>query len=189
MGLINLMISSVLLTQGVKWGVGMHFEDMVLDNIPKVAEFSYAAGFATILGTAWSKTSFGITLLRISDVISDVLLCSGIMSFMKIIKLNEISDVRATTVDLKILGIAELAITIIAVSIPVLRAFIRRRSTSEGKASFVHMSQLPSIDREIRGQRKKAVSTQARFILMKLNLEKLDQALHNFMFNLATFSF
>lgn len=45
----------------------MHFEDMVLENISKVAEFSYAAGFATILGTAWSKTSFGITLLRISN--------------------------------------------------------------------------------------------------------------------------
>lgn len=39
---------------------------MVLENIPVVAEYSYAAGFATILGIAWSKTSFGITILRIS---------------------------------------------------------------------------------------------------------------------------
>ena len=61
------MVSSVLLTVGVKYGIGLHFEDMVLEDMPKVSMYSYAAGFATILGTAWSKTSFGITLLRISS--------------------------------------------------------------------------------------------------------------------------
>ncbi|MBE3045623.1 hypothetical protein IMZ48_24365, partial [Candidatus Bathyarchaeota archaeon] len=40
---------------------------MLLENIPRVSAFSYAAGFTTILGTCWSKTSFGITLLRVSD--------------------------------------------------------------------------------------------------------------------------
>ncbi|PKS08085.1 hypothetical protein jhhlp_005360 [Lomentospora prolificans] len=234
---INLLISSALLTEGVKYGIGMHFEDMVLENIPKVAEFSYAAGFTTILGTAWSKTSFGITLLRISTgwtkwfvwflVISinlvlgasaiilfiqcwpiqklfnemldgqcwpkntvehyqmfcsvysgamDIILAllpwkivwnvaifrrekigalvamsmgvfSGIMSFLKIISLPDISDVKSTTIDLKILGIAELATTIIAVSIPVLRAFIRRKAPTTARLKFVRMSQLPSVER------------------------------------------
>lgn len=50
----------------MKWGIGLHYEDMELEKMPGVSMFSYAAGFATILGTAWSKTSFGITLLRIS---------------------------------------------------------------------------------------------------------------------------
>lgn len=37
------------------------------EKIPETSKFSYAAGFTTILGTSWSKTSFGITLLRISS--------------------------------------------------------------------------------------------------------------------------
>lgn len=60
-------MSAALLTEGVKWGIGLHYEDMDLEKMPKAALFSYAAAFATILGTAWSKTSFGITLLRISS--------------------------------------------------------------------------------------------------------------------------
>ncbi len=39
---------------------------MVLEKMPMTAMISYSAGFATILAAAWSKTSFGITLLRIS---------------------------------------------------------------------------------------------------------------------------
>ncbi|SPO06773.1 uncharacterized protein DNG_09467 [Cephalotrichum gorgonifer] len=62
-----LVISVSLLTEGVKYGIGLHYEDMILENMQKTAKFSYAAGFATILGTSWSKTSFGITLLRISN--------------------------------------------------------------------------------------------------------------------------
>ena len=34
--------------------------------MPGQALISYIAGFATILGTIWSKTSFSITLLRIT---------------------------------------------------------------------------------------------------------------------------
>ena len=60
-------MSTALLTRGVDFGIGLHFEDMELENIPVVAEYSFAAGFATILGIAWSKTSFGLTILRISD--------------------------------------------------------------------------------------------------------------------------
>lgn len=57
---------------------------------------------------------------------------------------------KATTVDLKIFGIAELAITIIAVSIPILRVFIRNghrsyvsKSSSAKQLSISHPS--PSV--------------------------------------------
>ena len=36
------------------------------EKMPTQALISYIAGFFTILGTIWSKTSFSITLLRIS---------------------------------------------------------------------------------------------------------------------------
>ena len=35
--------------------------------MPMMSLISYSAGFATILAAAWSKTSFGITLLRIAE--------------------------------------------------------------------------------------------------------------------------
>lgn len=60
-------MSVALLTKGVDYGIGLHFEDMVLENIPIVAEYSYAAAFATLLGVSWSKTSFAVSILRISN--------------------------------------------------------------------------------------------------------------------------
>lgn len=56
-----------MLTEGTKYGIGLHYEDMDYTKMPMVALISYSAGFATILAAAWSKTSFGITLLRISN--------------------------------------------------------------------------------------------------------------------------
>lgn len=56
-----------MLTEGTKYGIGLHYEDMDYTKMPMVALISYSAGFATILAAAWSKTSFGITLLRISS--------------------------------------------------------------------------------------------------------------------------
>ncbi len=38
-----------------------------MDSLSVIAHFSYAAGFASILAAAWSKTSFALTLLRVSD--------------------------------------------------------------------------------------------------------------------------
>lgn len=51
---------------------------------------------------------------------------------------------EATTIDLKIFGIAELAVTIIAVSIPILRVFIRNghRSYVSKQSSSQHSKQL-----------------------------------------------
>lgn len=56
-----------MLTEGTKYGIGLHYEDMDPVKMPVVTIISYAAGFATILGAAWSKTSFAITLLRLSE--------------------------------------------------------------------------------------------------------------------------
>jgi hypothetical protein len=56
-----------MLTEGTKWGIGLHYEDMDYTKMWMVALMSYSAGFAAILAAAWSKTSFGITLLRISS--------------------------------------------------------------------------------------------------------------------------
>ncbi len=62
-----MLVSTAMLTEGTKWGIGLHYEDMDYKNkMWMVALISYSAGFATILAAAWSKTSFGITLLRIS---------------------------------------------------------------------------------------------------------------------------
>ena len=63
---ISILVSTAMLTEGTKWGIGLHYEDMQLEKMPMTAMISYSAGFATILAAAWSKTSFGITLLRIS---------------------------------------------------------------------------------------------------------------------------
>lgn len=56
-----------MLTAGTKYGIGLHFEDMDYTNMPTIAWISIGAGFSTILGTTWSKTSFAITLLRLAS--------------------------------------------------------------------------------------------------------------------------
>ena len=55
----------------------------------------------------------------------------------------------ATTIDLKIFGIAELAVTIIAVSIPILRVFIRRSYRENvTRTSFVQLRNRISISHQ-----------------------------------------
>ncbi len=56
-----------MLTEATKYGLGLHYEDMDYTKMGTIAWISYAAGFCTILGTTWSKTSFAITLLRLSS--------------------------------------------------------------------------------------------------------------------------
>ncbi len=64
---ISILVSTAMLTEGTKYGIGLHYEDMDYKNMPMMSLISYSAGFATILAAAWSKTSFGITLLRIAS--------------------------------------------------------------------------------------------------------------------------
>ena len=59
------------------------------------------------------------------------------------------NNMKATTIDLKIFGIAELAVTIIAVSIPILRVFIRRSYRKNvTRTSFVRLRNRSSISHQ-----------------------------------------
>ena len=48
-------------------GYGKHNADISQDVFSRLLLYSNAAGFCSILAAVWSKTSFAITLLRISD--------------------------------------------------------------------------------------------------------------------------
>ncbi len=56
-----------MLTEGTKYCIGLHYEDMDYTKMPTVAWISYGAGFATILASTWPKTSFAVTLLRLTS--------------------------------------------------------------------------------------------------------------------------
>jgi hypothetical protein len=56
-----------MLTEGVKYGIGLYWEDMDPLKLPVVLILSYASGLGGTVAAAWSKTSFAITLLRISN--------------------------------------------------------------------------------------------------------------------------
>jgi hypothetical protein len=64
---VALLTSTTILTYGVRYGVGLRYQDMKLENMPTQAKVSYSAGFCVILAAAWSKTSFAFTLLRITE--------------------------------------------------------------------------------------------------------------------------
>lgn len=63
---ISLIVSIALQTAGVSHGLGKHYSAMTEEQKSQVALFSISAGFASILATSWSKTSFAMSLLRIS---------------------------------------------------------------------------------------------------------------------------
>jgi hypothetical protein len=231
---VALFTSTVMLTVGVGYGIGLHYDDMRPTYLPITAMLSYGAGFCAMVSGAWSKTSFAVTLLRITEgkmrwfvwfiivtvnvtiAVSatimwitcwpveklwypevegrcweksvgekyqnfaaaysgamDIVLAllpwkivwtakiykrekvgallamsvgvfSGVITFLKTLVLPEISDDDSTTVNLKIYGTAEPAATIIAASIPVLRAFIRRRYSRSQPLIPVSISTDPS---------------------------------------------
>jgi len=51
----------------VRLGFGKHNADIPTDEFHQLLLYSNAAGFASILAAVWSKTSFAVTLLRISE--------------------------------------------------------------------------------------------------------------------------
>ena len=61
------MVSTALQSVSVGLGLGKHNADINPDTFQGVVMYSYIAGFCSILATLWSKTSFAITLLRISN--------------------------------------------------------------------------------------------------------------------------
>ncbi|OBT66953.1 hypothetical protein VE03_04274 [Pseudogymnoascus sp. 23342-1-I1] len=216
---VALVSSTSLQSAGIKFGLGKHYGYM--QDEEKVSLFSYAAGFFSILATVWSKTSFAVTLLRVSNgwmkwlvwfiIVSvnlvlganatiqwiqcwpveklwhtwikgrcwsyeiiqdynifaaafsgfmDILLAllpwkiitpivtnkretigvliamsmgvvAGIVSFLKIRTITSIGDENTTNVNLFIFGTAEGATSIMAASIPVLRALIKTKTRSQ----------------------------------------------------------
>jgi hypothetical protein len=58
--------SAALESVSVSLGFGRHNVDISGDDFSRLLLVNNAAGFATILAAAWSKTSFAMTLLRIS---------------------------------------------------------------------------------------------------------------------------
>ncbi len=64
---IALAAASSLLTAAVSLGFGMHSEDIIGSHWSRILLFTNASGFGTILAALWSKTSFALTMLRISE--------------------------------------------------------------------------------------------------------------------------
>ncbi|KAK0638990.1 hypothetical protein B0T16DRAFT_338091 [Cercophora newfieldiana] len=63
---ISLMVSIALQTAGVHHGLGRPYHTMDDDRLVTMGVLSISAGFGSILATSWSKTSFALSLLRIS---------------------------------------------------------------------------------------------------------------------------
>ena len=64
---VALIYAVVLQTIGVSYGLGRHYGDLSDEDISTMGMYSMASGFGCILAICWSKTSFAVTLLRISD--------------------------------------------------------------------------------------------------------------------------
>ncbi|KAJ4287521.1 hypothetical protein N0V88_007623 [Collariella sp. IMI 366227] len=64
---LMLLVSVILQTVGVNYGLGKHYDTLREENtIIQVSFYSYLAGFFPILATSWAKTSFALSLLRIT---------------------------------------------------------------------------------------------------------------------------
>ena len=87
---IALLVASSLLSIGVRFGIGRHNKDVEPRNFSSVLFYSYAGGFVFILAALWSKTSFAITLLRVSTGRVKLLV------WFLIISINLVMGARAT---------------------------------------------------------------------------------------------
>ncbi|KAK3363249.1 hypothetical protein B0T25DRAFT_33881 [Lasiosphaeria hispida] len=67
MAWIMLLISCIATTNNVGLGFGMHFVDVPVENLIPMGLVANISGFTSVLGVALSKTSFAITLLRLTD--------------------------------------------------------------------------------------------------------------------------
>ncbi|SPO06449.1 uncharacterized protein DNG_09139 [Cephalotrichum gorgonifer] len=64
---VALASSTSLQSVGVTYGLGMHSVDLGEESISNMSLYSMCAGFASILAATWSKSSFAISLLRITN--------------------------------------------------------------------------------------------------------------------------
>ncbi len=61
------MISAALQSVCASMGIGRPFQDDAKKSFSDLLFYSYLAGFFSIIAAAWTKTSFAITLLRLSQ--------------------------------------------------------------------------------------------------------------------------
>ncbi|KAK3385617.1 hypothetical protein B0H63DRAFT_501452 [Podospora didyma] len=52
---------------GKSFGFGMHTADIQFENLPAIGLLNHMAATFAIFGAVWSKTSFGLTLIRITE--------------------------------------------------------------------------------------------------------------------------
>lgn len=64
---LALILDSIFVVFQVKLGFGMHVFAVEEKNLPWIQIYGNVSFSATVLATVWSKTSFGITLLRITE--------------------------------------------------------------------------------------------------------------------------
>lgn len=64
---IALCVSAATTTVCVALDYGKHSYDMRPENLPKMPFIAVFAGFFSVLAASWSKTSFALTLLRLSE--------------------------------------------------------------------------------------------------------------------------
>ena len=62
---VSLLVSASTTSACVTLGYGLNATDMPKENLPKMPFIAVFAGFFSVLSAAWSKTSFGLTLLRL----------------------------------------------------------------------------------------------------------------------------
>ena len=63
---VALVASCWLQTISVRFGFGKHTDDIPPEDINYLLLLGFSSGFASILAAVWSKTSFAVTLLRIT---------------------------------------------------------------------------------------------------------------------------
>ncbi|CAJ2511703.1 Uu.00g073280.m01.CDS01 [Anthostomella pinea] len=69
---VVMLVSSSMISNSVALGFGMHAPDIIAKNhgpqvLPEIAFRGAIQGMLLVLGNVWSKTSFAVTLLRITD--------------------------------------------------------------------------------------------------------------------------
>ncbi|KAH6640141.1 putative integral membrane protein [Chaetomium tenue] len=64
---VSLVVSAATTSVCVSLDYGKNLYDMRPENLPKMPFVAVFAGFFSVLAAAWSKTSFALTLLRLSE--------------------------------------------------------------------------------------------------------------------------
>lgn len=64
---ICLAVAGTMTTVSVNFGYGRHLDAIAKEDLDRMPTIANAAGFTSVLAAMWSKTSFALTLARISE--------------------------------------------------------------------------------------------------------------------------